>query len=182
MGRAGAFAARPRRGRGRAWILIGLCVLAAPVVGLADPIQGSHHIEISGLTFVVDRGATSELVVWSERAHYDPMAQAVRLEQVHISVGPELDRRGLMIRSDTGVLALGSDHFRLQGNVSGVTDDGRRFETEWLEYNDARKLLFSDAPVTIREAGGVYRGGGLQYEIEARRFRLLGGARVVREP
>jgi hypothetical protein len=156
--------------------------LLVAVPSYADPVQGTHHIEITGVTFVVGLGSQNELVVWSERAHYDPVLQAVRLEQVNISVGAALEASGLVIRCERGVFSMVESHFRLEGSVTGRMPDGRRFEAEWLEYDEAQQRLFSGAPVKIIEAGGAYSGGGLEYEIEQGRLKLFDGAHVVRAP
>ena len=61
----------------------------------------------------------------------------------------------------------------------GRTDRNRVFTTEWVRYDHADGLLYTDAPVLITEAGVTYRGGGFRYDIRDRRFRLTGGASIL---
>ena len=48
--------------------------------------------------------------------------------------------------------------------------------------NHEEGLLYTDEPVLITDANGTYEGGGFRYLVEERRFRLIGGARVVQQP
>lgn len=155
--------------------LLALCI-AAPAVASTD------FIEISGMTFVASRNSRNEVVVWAEKARVDMVSQTAHLEQIHVSFSSEGSRLEVELRCATGDLDLATNAFRLEGNVEGRTRDGWRFEAEWIAYDDATSLLYSDAPVVIRERGGLYEGGGLRYELTTRRLRLLRGARVVRQP
>ena len=75
-------------------------------------------------------------------------------------------------------------------HVGGYGDDAarghqaahRRFVAEWVRYDHDEGLLFTDAPVLITDSAGSYRGGGFQYYVRDRRFRLMGGASVVQDP
>jgi len=150
----------------------------APPARAAEP-QG---MELRTLTFVASRGGERDLVLHAERARYFPDTNVTYLERVHSMVDPREGQPGIEIECDRGELFLATNDFVATGNVRGRTADGRKFTTTWLRYDQKTDVAFTDAPVVIEEAGGTYTGGGFRYHVREQRFRLLGGASVVREP
>lgn len=140
------------------------------------------YIDVAGVTFVSSRASANEFVLWAENAHVDSDGRAVELEQIQLSVAGDEQRLGLELRCKRGRIELETSDFRLEGEVTGRIANGQRFEAVWVGYDDSEALLYSDAPVVIRERGGVYRGGGFRYDMKRRRFRLLAGTSVVRQP
>jgi len=149
-----------------------------------EPGSGAAGVEesirIRGMTFVSDEPTGRQLVVRAARARIDPRGDRAWLDDVELRlVGAEPGLR-LEVECERAEVALATEAFRLDGRVRGVDGEGRRFRTEWLEYDPATEVLRTDAPVTVLDGGAEYRGGGLEYAIAGRRVRLLDGARVVR--
>jgi LPS export ABC transporter protein LptC len=172
--------------RAAVWVLLaiafGLASASIALPALADEPEGDRQrIVISGMTFVAGSGSRNELVLWAEKAYVDTQRQVVDLEQLHVSLAGDGERPSVDLRCRRGQLDLATNDIRLEGDVRGRTDDGRSFRTEWLGYEEAGELLYTDAVVELRESGALYRGGGLRLEVEARRLRLLEGVHVVRE-
>lgn len=166
--------------------LFSVCILAAgcgaallPSKGVAEDTEG---MVIRGLTFVASHGAERDLVVRAERARLDPGSNVAHLEGVESSVDPQEGTPGFEMTCDEGDLFLTTNDFLAKGHVHGKTVDGRRFTTSWVRYDHASGVASTDAPVEIEEAGGKYKGGGFRYQVRDQRFRLLGGASMVREP
>ncbi len=139
-------------------------------------------MELRGLKFVGSRGAARDIVVEARSARYFPDTNVTYLEDVHSVVDPQEGNPGFEMECDRGELWLETNDFVATGNVHGRTADGRRFTTAWVRFDQKQGLAFTDAPVVIEEAGGTYSGGGFRYTLRDQRFRLLGGASVVREP
>ena len=172
-------AAHPVIRRIPVWVLAAACGAAfLPSLGVAQDTEG---MVIHGLTFVASRGAERDLVLRAERARLDPGSNVAHLERVESSVDPQEGAPGFEMTCDEGDLFLSSNDFLAKGNVHGKTADGRRFTTSWVRYDHASGVASTDAPVEIEEAGGKYKGGGFRYNVRDQRFRLLGGASMVRE-
>ena len=137
---------------------------------------------VDGMTFVASRGPANDLVLHAVHARFDTEKQRVYLDDVRAKVDPGDSSGEFDITCDTGDLDIATNDFEARGNVHGHTDDGRRFEAPWVKYDHAAGLLFTNAPVLISEDAITYRGGGFQYFVRERRFRLLGGASVVQKP
>ena len=159
-------------------VLAALLALSAPQ-SLAE--TGPPVLDVEKMTFVASRGSVSEVVVRADKARVDTAVDVVHLQTVHVSVWSGRPARDLEITCDRGELDLTTTDFSAEGNVSGKTESGLEFTADWIRYDHDEGLLFTDAPVLITDASGTFRGGGFRYLVEERRFKLLGGASVVRE-
>lgn len=144
-----------------------------------DPGQVLH---VRGMTFVASEGSQNEIMVRAERARFYPARQIADLEDVRVSVAPGEGRTGFEMHCEKGRLNLATQSFVAEGDVAGTIEGGRRFEARWVAYDDEKRVLYTDEPVVIVEKGGSYRGGGFRYFVDEQRFRLEGGASIVREP
>jgi len=172
--------ARRRPSARAAWRVIGALALA---LGFAGGLHAeSQPLEVEQMTFVASRGPTRELVLRARHARIDTERERVFLDDVHALVESGSNAGRFEIRCDSGELDLATNDFEASGNVRGQTDGDREFTAPWVKYDHGRGLLFTNAPVLISEDTISYRGGGLQYFVRERRFRLLGGASVVQEP
>lgn len=160
----------------------GLAALAALLMPLvASAADDSTTLRLEGMTFVGSRGSMREMLVEADRATFHPSEQIAYLENVRSEMTEKDGAVGFEMTCDRGELDTGTSNFYATGNVRGRTADGRRFQTSWVRYDDAKGLAYTDAPVTVEEQGGTYKGGGFRYFVREQRFRFVGGASLVRE-
>jgi len=152
-----------------------------PDLGWLDEPLG-QVLHLRGMTFVASEGSANEIVLEAEIARFYPDREVADLEVVRVDVAPSKDRTGFSMRCRTGQLNLASQDFLAIGDVEGTIEGGREFEAEWVAYDEAQGLLYTDDPVLITDRDGRYRGGGFRYLVREERFRLLGGATIVQEP
>jgi len=156
--------------------------LVAVVLPLAAAAQDqSPTLRLEGMTFVGSRDSMREMLVEADRATFHPSDQIAYLENVRSEMTERDGAVGFEMTCDRGELDTGTSNFYATGNVRGRTADGRRFETTWVRYDDAKGLAYTDAPVRVEEQGGIYKGGGFRYYVREQRFRFVGGASLVRE-
>ncbi len=177
-------AADPGAGFGpcRRLLLLCLAVLAATLGLTATGSAESPMLHVDRMTFVASRGAANELVLTADKARFDTDGERVFLDVVHAVVEPASDSGSFEIRCDEGELDIATNDFEARGNVRGRTDGSRAFRAPWVKYDHEQGMLFTNAPVLISEDLITYRGGGFQYFVRERRFKLLGGASVVQQP
>jgi len=142
----------------------------------------SPPLDIQGLTFVSSQGEETDIVVWAETARFHTETDIADLQVVKARVSTDSADGGFEVECDEGTLNLTNNAFHARGNVRGRTDDGRDFTADWVRYDHAEGVLFTDEPVLISESGTMLQGGGFRYFVSEDRFRLLGGAKVVAEP
>ena len=158
--------------------LIGLSAIALVLASgaSADP---APSLDVEGMTFVASRENGDAVILHAKRARFDTDAKKAYLLVVDAMVPPNSEKSGFAMRCDSGVVDLESNDFEATGNVEGYADTGEVFSTDWVRYDHAKGILFTDAPVLITADGTTIRGGGFRYHVDGRRFQMTGGARVV---
>jgi opacity protein-like surface antigen len=159
----------------------GSAALAADAEG---PELPEADLRVEGMVFVSSDGAQNDAIVEAGSASMGREDRVAQLAVVHARVGKaagattETSLGGLELHCDRGSFDLGSGDLSAEGNVRGVTADGRRFETEHVVYRRETGRVSTRSPVVIKDAFGTIRGAGFEYWVRENRFRLIGGASV----
>jgi len=174
--------ARGGAGWGAGLVLLGLWATvsgAEPSDG--PPEWGPEALTLSGITFTASGGSAAEFTVWAEQAHVDPGGEELWLEQVGLTIHASAQREAVEIRCVEGHFRMKTESFRLQGNVRGRIGAERIFHAEWVAYDESKDVLYSGAPVEVREAGAIYHGGGFRYRVADGVLELVSGVEVYKE-
>lgn len=170
-------------------LLAGLLVLlpaaaanADGAVAEEDPTEGlAGELRLTGMTFVGSRGDVTRFVLNAGTAVIRPDTNIAELEDVRVR-GSELgDEQEFEVRCERGELDVDTNDFLAEGDVRGVTADGRRYAAPWVRYDHAQSLIYTDAPATMQDSTGSFRGDGFRYHLEDGRFRLTGNVKVVQQ-
>lgn len=171
----------------RALILLAVFSLPLSLARGAAGTEAAEALEadlsVEGMTFVSSAGSQNDAVVEAGRASLGRADRVAHLSAVHARVGKAAGATrgtlgGLELHCDRGTFDLDSGDLSAEGNVRGVTADGRQFETQHVVYHRETGRVSSRAPVLIRDAFGTIRGEGFEYWVRQNRFRLIGGASV----
>jgi len=163
--------------------LVFLALTCAAGLAHADDVAGAAKVlrsldaelRVTGMTFVGSRGDVSEFVLRAERALFLPEKNVAELEDVEVvSEGAGGKRREFQMRCDRGELNVETSDFLAEGNVRGTTGEGQLYRAPWVRYEHEQALLYTDAPVTMQDNTGRFRGDGFRYFVKQRRFRLIG--------
>ena len=153
-------------------------VAAGLVLGWAVPGAAAEPIRIRGMTFVAGEASGQRLVVRAERAEIEPETEVARLEDVTVRFQAAGAEAALTLRCAAGRVALAGQSFRLDGDVTGQDEAGRRFATDWLEFDGETGRLHTTAQVDVVDGSATYSGVGLEYQVDERKLRILGGVRI----
>jgi LPS export ABC transporter protein LptC len=161
-----------------------LSLAALPLAALAAalPAVAAEPIRIRGMTFVAGAASGQRLVVRAERAEIEPDTEIARLSGVTVRFQSAGAENALALRCAAGRVTLAGQSFRLEGEVTGHDESGRRFTTDWLEFDGDARRLHTTAPVSVEDGAVTYQGVGLEYRVDERELRLLGGVRVESGP
>lgn len=155
---------------------------AAASAPAAPGSERQSTLDLSGMTFVDTRADQNEVVLQARQVHLPQGTDVAQLQDVYVRMSGQATRKGAFeMTCERGDLALGSSDFRAEGNVQGLTGDGRRFSTTWVRYDSDRGVVSTEAPVRIDDGVRVLRGNGFRYHVRDGRFVLSGGATVVQE-
>jgi LPS export ABC transporter protein LptC len=171
------------------WLLLAASAPARAAEPETEPSAAptfAAELAVEGMTYVASTGARNDVIVEAGRARLGRDEPLARLEEVHARVGSFAStgakQGGLELRCARGSFDLDRGDLTAEGDVQGVTADGRRFQTERLVYKRDTGRVTTRAPVVIRDAFGTLRGAGFEYWVRENRFRLIGGASVVQGP
>jgi hypothetical protein len=156
-----------------------LALAAGPAGAQTPPAVG---LSLTGMSYVLSRGEAVELRIDAHRADVSPAGGRVELLGVRARIGGPADppaAEPLELVCQRGELDLAAREFVAHGSVAARAPGGRFLRTERLVYRPDGGVVSSDAPVTLTDASGEYRGGGFVYWVREDRFRLTGGARIV---
>ena len=140
------------------------------------------ELRVTGMTFVASRGDFNEFVLRARRAFFMPDTSIAKLENVRFTATDDEDRNSFEVSCMRGEFNVDTNDFLAEGDVRGTTGDGRRYTASWVRYDHARDLLYTDAPVTMEDDTGTFRGDGFRYDVKQRRFRLLGNVSLEQTP
>jgi LPS export ABC transporter protein LptC len=159
-------------------LLASLCLAGGPARA-QDP---ERTLDLGDMTYVSSNGRFNEVTLDAETARIEPDQDVAHLETVHAVLAAVVagarGRGGLDMTCERGTIELDSGDFVAEGDVRGITGDGRRFRTKRLRYDHARGLVTTNDPVSIRDRAGTYRGRGFRYWVRENRFQITGGASV----
>jgi len=160
-----------------------LSFLGQPAGAAEGPDPLAADLSIEGMTFVASSGSQNDAIVEAGRADVGRSDRVVQLSAVHARLGKAAGATtgaagGLELHCDRGRFELDSGDLTAEGNVRGVTADGRHFETQHVVYQRKNGRVSTRAPVVIRDSFGTIRGAGFEYWVRENRFRLIGGASV----
>lgn len=156
-----------------------LALLGSGVVALAND---ASVLRVKGMTFVGSKGSVNELILRARYATFSPDESIARLEDVRATVEADDQGQGFAMTCERGELNLDTNDFLAEGNVKGVTGDGQHYSAPWVRYDHAKGMLYTDAPVTMVDLTGTFRGDGFRYYVREGRFKLLGNVSVEQGP
>jgi LPS export ABC transporter protein LptC len=156
---------------------------AAATPAPASAAAEATSLEVQGMTFVGSRAGVRELVLKSRTARLRPETQRAELEDVSAVVTEdESGGRSFSMTCERVELDIERNDFLADGHVRGETADGQRYSAPWVRYVHEDGLLYTDAPVSMTDSRGSFRGDGFRYHVHERRFELLGNVRVEQRP
>ena len=144
----------------------------------SSAVWAGNRVAVDGLTFFVTESPDRYFVVRAESAEFTPSQPTTVLNTVRVRLVRPRFEGPLDLRCERARVSLYGNAFKLMGSVEGRDADGRRFETEWLEFDEKGGRLFTSAPVRLIEGESVVEAGALDYDLETRAIRLTGGTRV----
>jgi len=127
---------------------------------LIKALQESADLKIKGFTYTEVGKAKDKWEVKAETATYDKKQNLAVLERVQIKL-TTVDGRIFVMNADKGRIITDKKDIEINGNVVMISDNGYRFYADYLNYNDAEKKIFTEAPVTMENKEMKVTGKGM---------------------
>ena len=113
----------------------------------------------------------SKWEVKAESAKYIKKENLALFDRVKIKLTTSAGKVFIMT-GDKGQMLTDKKDIQIKGNVVIVSDKGDRFSTDYLNFSDAEKKFYTDAPVTIENKKMKIKGTGLTLYINTGELTL----------
>lgn len=123
-------------------------------------LQDSVDLQIKGFVYTEVGNSNAKWEVKADTATYDKTKNLVALDKVYIKLTTSDDRTYEMT-ADKGQMETEKKIIEIIGNVVITSDQGDRFLTDRLNYNDSEKKFYTDAPVIMQNKQMRITGKGM---------------------
>jgi LPS export ABC transporter protein LptC len=149
-------------------VLLAILVVIAAVIkndvskpkNLLKALQEGVDLKFKGFDFTEVNEANAKWEVKAETATYSKKQDLAVLEKIHIKLTTS-DGKVFLMSADKGQMFTKEKNIEIKGNVVITSDNNDRFSTDHLNYNDAEKKFYTDAPVTMENKRMKLTGTGL---------------------
>lgn len=131
---------------------------------LLKVLQESVDLQIKGFVYTEVGEANAKWEVKADTATYNKKQNLAVLEKVQIKLTTS-DGKVFTMSADKGQMLTDKKNIEIKGNVVITSDNDDRFSTDHLNYNDAEKKFYTDAPVTMENKRMKLTGTGLTLSI-----------------
>ena len=132
---------------------------------ITKALQDSVDLKIKGFAFTEVGATKTKWEVKAETATYDKKQNLAVLDVVQIKLTTS-DGKVFLMNADQGVIATDKKSIEIKGHVTLVSDNGYKFCTDYLNYKDAEKKIFTDAPITMENRSIKVTGKGLILNVD----------------
>lgn len=116
--------------------------------------------------------------VKSKSAQYQKKQNLALFDQVQIKLTTK-EGKILVMTGDKGEMLTDKKDVEIRGHVVITSDTGEKFSTDYLRYTDARKKIYTDAPVFMESERMKIQGIGLTIFIDKGELTLASGVRAT---
>jgi LPS export ABC transporter protein LptC len=144
-------------------VLISLVVVKVSInkpQNILKALESGVDLEIKGFVYTEVGEANTKWEVKAETATYDKKQNLAILDKVQIRL-TTADGRSFEMIADKGQIHTEEKNIEIKGNVVITSDAGDRFSTDHVNYNDAQKKFYTDAPVTMENQRMKITGKGM---------------------
>jgi LPS export ABC transporter protein LptC len=131
------------------------------------------HVDLQIKDFIYTEvgEANSKWEVKADSAKYIKKENLAIFEHVKIKLTTS-EGKIFIMTGDKGQMDTDKKDIQIKGNVVIVSDTGDRFSTDYLNFNDAEKKAYTDAPVTMENKRIKIKGTGLTLYIKTGELNL----------
>jgi LPS export ABC transporter protein LptC len=127
---------------------------------LLKALQNSVDLQIKGFVYTEVGEANAKWEVKAETATYNKKQNLAVFDKVQIKLTTS-DGKVFVMVADKGRMLIKEKNIEIKGNVVINSENGDKFSTDYLNYNDTEKKFYTDAPVTMENKRMKITGRGL---------------------
>jgi LPS export ABC transporter protein LptC len=128
-------------------------------------------LQIKGFVYTEVGEGDSQWEVKAKTATYYKKQNLALFDQVQIKLTMS-DGKIYLMTADKGQMLTDKKDLEIKGNVVITSAMGDKFSTDYLNFNDAEKKFYTDAPVTMENKRMKIKGVGLTLFIDKGQLNL----------
>lgn len=129
-------------------------------------------LQIKDFIYMEVGEANSKWEVKAESAKYIKKENLALFDRVQIKLTTS-EGKIFTVTGDKGQMLTDKKDLQIKGNVVIISDSGDRFSTDYLNFNNAEKKVYTDAPVTMENKRMKIKGTGLTLYIKTGELNLF---------
>jgi len=153
-------------------VFIGYHRVAGAPEMLLSSIQDGADLSLGKIRQTSTRDGRKEWSLEAGSADYIEDEKKAVLKKIFITYFLK-DNREVYLEADQGILHTATNDIEFSGNVV-IKNENYRLETESLNYEQSRRLIFSNDPVHISGADAEVTANSLKYDLNSNRIVLNG--------
>ncbi len=148
------------------FLVILIAVISVIRANISNPpnllkvFRDSVDLQIKEFVYTEVGDANAKWEVKAETAMYDKKQDVASFDKVQIKLTTS-DGNIFEMTADKGRMLIKEKNIEMKGNVIINSENGDKFFTDYLNYNDAEKKFYTDAPVTMKNDRMKITGRGL---------------------
>jgi LPS export ABC transporter protein LptC len=149
------------------FVLIAILIAAVAIIKINVNKPGNLlkalpdvDLKIKGFNYTEVGEANAKWEVKADIATYDKKQNLAVFDRVQIKLTTS-DGKVFEMSADKGSMFTDKKNIVIENNVVIISDTGDKFSTDHLNYNDAEKKFYTDAPVTMENKRMKITGQGM---------------------
>jgi LPS export ABC transporter protein LptC len=134
-------------------------------------------LQIKDFVYTEVGEANSKWEVKAKTAQYAKKQNLALFDQVQIKLTTTQNKVYVMT-GDKGRMLTDKKDIEINGHVVIISDSGDRFTTDHLDYSDAEKKFYTNAPVTVENRQMKIQGVGLTIFMNTGELNLLSSVKA----
>lgn len=160
------------------FVLIAILITAVAIIkiNVKKPVNllkalPDVDLQIKGFNYTEVGEANAKWEVKADTATYDKKQNLAVFDRVQIKLTMS-DGKVFVMSADKGRMFTDKKNIEIKDNVVIISDTGDKFSTDHLNYNDAEKKFYTDAPVTMENKRMKITGVGLTLSMNTGELNL----------
>jgi LPS export ABC transporter protein LptC len=119
----------------------------------------------------MDKGSVVWILHAGKAANYEEEG-VIKVYDVHLEFYDDEENVSSVLTADSGAVFSSNKSMRAMGTVKVVTQEDALLETDMLEWDNAERLIMTEATIRITTNETVITGAGLESDPELKRIKV----------
>lgn len=144
-----------------------------------DQAAETADLSLEEIHYIETKGDKKEWELWAKSGQHFRQDDYTTLQDLTVTFYAE-EGRIVTLRGDKGSMK-GRNEIEVQGDVVITSSDGYRVTTNSLRYEEEKRCIFTEDPITLEGKGLQVKGVGVVVDLTTQKLRILRKVQTVIE-